>query len=213
VSERLAPVMVRPGDPADRHDPGFRFRIYSLLMREMSVNNIIRMWDTYLVRQSRHGRTLLSALVPSSDPFFDPFRPFRLKEPTHFQNITSTCVSRSSSSGANSYDPWIFRSVSRAPNSPSIQPSSTTAAEMRRLPLCRGCLLVVLHLIASSDRETGRHTTGNNHVSSVFTIDPKLDRDADRAPALGSLHVEEPLSRPLSPFFWPCSLDVPIDRD
>lgn len=67
----------------------FAFRwMNCLLMREISVQNTIRMWDTYLV----------SLHIPNRDPNDADYRlrPYRRKAQMHSRSSTSTCARLSS---------------------------------------------------------------------------------------------------------------------
>jgi len=87
----------------------FAFRwMNCLLMREISVQNTIRMWDTYLV-------SLLKILVYIV-LMVCSFR--RLRDRMHFHSFTYTSVQRSLYGGARSYDRWISRLIS--PEVPSL---------------------------------------------------------------------------------------------
>jgi len=80
----------------------FAFRwMNCLLMREISVANTIRMWDTYLVRVSvkrRCSRLIVHSLCLC-----------RRKAPMRSHNSICTYVLRSSYDGARSCERWIFR--------------------------------------------------------------------------------------------------------
>lgn len=78
----------------------FSFRwMNCLLMREISVRNTIRMWDTYLVRP------------PLFSPLYLPFSPLTHPRPRSRASPSSTCTSapRCWSSGLTSWSRWTFR--------------------------------------------------------------------------------------------------------
>lgn len=85
----------------------FSFRwMNCLLMREISVKNTIRMWDTYMVRQVQ--RCLFfnvsnPALADTSTP--PPFRPKKMASPSSI----STSAPPSSSNGPTNLSRWTFR--------------------------------------------------------------------------------------------------------
>jgi TBC1 domain family member 2 len=82
----------------------FAFRwMNCLLMREISVKNTVRMWDTYLVRPC-------SALDErNEDEFLCRYDRRKVRMP--FLSFTCTCVQRFSPAGAKSSAGWTFRYV------------------------------------------------------------------------------------------------------
>lgn len=97
-----------------------------LLMREISVQNTVRMWDTYLVSAIRArdpSRTL------RSDKGFIFY--FRQKVRTHSHSSISTYAPPSLSDGARSCNRWIFRYDS----STHLQSDACLTASL--MPSCR----------------------------------------------------------------------------
>lgn len=80
----------------------FAFRwMNCLLMREISVQNTIRMWDTYLVRFLRFACAFI----------VDQSLICRRKAPMHFLSFTYMSVRHFLYDGVRSCDRWISRSV------------------------------------------------------------------------------------------------------
>jgi hypothetical protein len=161
-----------------------RFEL-SLLMREMSVNNIIRMWDTYLVRHRIRFLLLIR---------------FKLRHPTN-QPDSFGFVQAEGADAFSEYHLYVclaflvkwseqLRSMDFQVSRP--QPSGSD-------------LSLSVGLNEADERIAGHH-----HVPPVFTVDAELDRDPDRAPPLRGLHVEESLSCLCSPFS-PCRI-LPTER-
>lgn len=109
--KRMAELVARIDAPLSEHLSAqgvefmqFAFRwMNCLLMREISVKNTVRMWDTYLVRPC-------SALDKSNDGCI-LFLYDRRKVRMPFLNFTCTFVRRFSPGGAKSSARWTFRYV------------------------------------------------------------------------------------------------------
>jgi hypothetical protein len=92
----------------------FAFRwMNCLLMREISVQNTTRMWDTYLVRHSFLPVLTIKLMILA-----------RRKALMRFHNSTFTCVLHFSLNGARSFERWISRQVQMTPS--SCVPKRTT---------------------------------------------------------------------------------------
>lgn len=121
--KRMAELVARIDAPLSEHLAAqgvefmqFAFRwMNCLLMREISVKNTVRMWDTYLVRPR-------SAFDKSNDGWMDLSLYDRRKVQMPFLNFTCTFVRRFSPGGAKSSARWTFRyaGVCRCPVVPFL---------------------------------------------------------------------------------------------
>jgi hypothetical protein len=108
--KRMAELVARIDAPLSEHLAAqgvefmqFAFRwMNCLLMREISVRNTVRMWDTYLVRPLRTRAMIDDGWIYVYD---------RRKARTPFLNFICTCVRRFSSGGATSSVRWTSRCV------------------------------------------------------------------------------------------------------
>jgi len=106
--KRMAELVARIDAPLSEHLAAqgvefmqFAFRwMNCLLMREISVKNTVRMWDTYLVRPC-------SALDRTNDGWIYVYNRRKVRMP--FLNFTCTFVRRFSPDGAKSSAKWTFR--------------------------------------------------------------------------------------------------------
>ena len=108
--KRMAELVARIDAPLSEHLAAqgvefmqFAFRwMNCLLMREISVRNTVRMWDTYLVRPLRPRATIDNVWIYVYD---------RRRVRTPFLNFICTCARRFSSGGATSSVRWTSRCV------------------------------------------------------------------------------------------------------
>ena len=113
--KRMAELVARIDAPLSEHLAAqgvefmqFAFRwMNCLLMREISVKNTVRMWDTYLVRPCGVLDTRIAMVV--DDRWVYVYDRRKVKMP--FLNFIYTCVRPFSSGGATSSVRWTSRCV------------------------------------------------------------------------------------------------------